>query len=288
MEQILGKEKAEFVLRILAYAMLGQANEQLLFLWVGKGRNGKSSLANIMRSLFGAYGIVVEPSTFLQKTGSGVSNDLARMRGTRAAFTSEVSQGARLDAALVKKLTGQERISARFLFREYFEFTPQAVFFMSTNYLPIVDGSDDAMARRMCVIPFDYTVPAGEVDQRLGEKLEAEKSGILNRLLVALGDYRSAGLGIPPGIKEATRIFLEQSDLIGMFLSDCCKTGIELKIEAGKLYNAYHSFCFEQSLKHLSLPSFRKAVERKGFKQKREKSGNVWIGLGLKSNASRE
>ena len=239
LDEVLGPKKAKFLLRALAYSMLDTGKEQLLFLLCGSGRNGKTTLINVFHDIFGDYAAVMDPSTLLKKSVQGISNDQARLLGIRTVFTSELPQGAVLDAALLKRLVGNETISVRFLYQESFEFEPRGVIFLASNHTPVIDGSDFALARRMCLLKFEYMVPADKIDPHLQSKLLNERSGILNRVLAELASYLKNGLQIPEEVEAATKDYVVESDVIEQFLSTCCALGSGRRIAASDLFSAY-------------------------------------------------
>ncbi|GEM_PF-1908213 len=286
LSEILDDETGDFLLQALAYSLLAAPDRQIMFLLLGRGNNGKTTLINVMRKVLGDYSITVEPDSLVKRDGGSIRNDIARMRGARAIFTSEFARGARIDAPLIKRLTGSEQMTARFLNQEFFEFDPTGVFFLTTNHLPIIDGGDFALRRRMVVVPFDYEVPPDKIDPSLEGELIKESSGIFNRLLKALSAYRKDRLRtFPSRVKAATDKYLEDSDLIGGFIRDCCEVSEDQKVRVGAmpLHVAYVSYCQGLGVKAMSMPQLKQTLEKqKGFIQKRISGNFVWIGLKLR------
>ncbi len=198
----LPEELRNFVLRLFGYSLLGYPKEQVFTIFHGPGSNGKSTLVDAVASVLGDYSTNVEPSSFIRQKNAGVRDDLARLKGARMVATSELATGEILDAALVKRMTGGDVITARALYKEHFEFRPQFVIFMTTNAMPVIDGGDTALARRLVMVPFTNVVTAPQRDPDLPAKIRSEKSGILNRLLEGLTDYRKYGLCIPTNVTK--------------------------------------------------------------------------------------
>ncbi|WP_339637675.1 phage/plasmid primase, P4 family [uncultured Sulfitobacter sp.] len=222
---VLPEELRNFVLRLFGYALLGTPKEQIFTIFHGHGSNGKSTLVDVVASVLGDYSTNVEPSSFIRQKNAGVRDDLARLRGPRVVATSELAFGEILDAALVKRMTGGDTITARALYREHFEFRPQFVIFMTTNAMPVIDGGDKALARRLVTVPFNNTISAGQRDPNLPTKLRTEKSGILNRLIEGLAAYQRTGLEIPKQVADEVDKYVASSDLIRAFLDDVCRLG---------------------------------------------------------------
>jgi len=144
----------------------------------GRGRNGKSRFLEALHALLGPYAKTASMRTFLVQEHDTVRNDLADLYGVRYVSASEVQDGQRFSEGLVKQLTGGDRIKARFLFQEYFEFVPQFKLFLACNHKPIVRGTDLAIWERLKLVPFTVTIPPDERDTDLGTKLHAELEGI--------------------------------------------------------------------------------------------------------------
>ncbi|GLO76495.1 hypothetical protein MACH18_35750 [Phaeobacter italicus] len=279
----LPREEATFLLRLLAYAMLGQPKEQVFAIFHGPGRNGKSTLVEVMSYLFGDYACSAEPSSFIKQKNAGVRNDLARLKGARLVATSELSTGEILDEPLLKRITGGDTIAARALYREHFEFRPEFVMFMVTNNLPVIDGGDAALARRLILVPFENIVPPEQCDPDLPAKLRAEANGIFNRLLEGCEDYLENGLNVPTSLAAAADRYVKNSDLVAEFLKDRCVLGSKHQVSASNLYGAYRRWCETNSIKPFSQPIFKtEIVKRTNLKQKRTNKGLIWPGVGLR------
>ncbi len=198
--------------------------------------------------------------------------------------TSELTTGEILDAALVKRMTGGDVITARALYKEHFEFRPQFVIFMTTNAMPVIDGGDRALARRLIMVPFTNVISAEQRDPDLPAKIRSEKSGILNLLIEGLTSYRKAGLSAPKGVTDDVARYVASSDLIQAFLDDQCSLGDGEKTAAMLLYNAYQGWCIGNGTKPLSQPIFKQEItKRTGIIQRRTSKGLEWPGVGLRT-----
>ncbi|MEQ8903461.1 MAG: phage/plasmid primase, P4 family [Roseovarius sp.] len=283
LEDILPQEHRDFALRLFGYALLGQPKEQVFILCYGPGANGKSTLVNAVTHAMGGYAMNAEPSTFIKQKNPGIRNDLARLKGARMVATSELATGEILDAPLVKRITGGDPITARFLHKELFEFDPEFVMFMITNALPVINGADGAMGRRIALIPFNKVIPEEKRDSSLPEKLQAEASGILNRLLEGLESYRANGLAIPEDLKAEAARYVQSSDMIFGFIEDSCNFTPDGKVGAKELQFHYRMWCGENGLRPLSQPQFRaEMIKKTKIVPTRTKEGMVWSGVSLR------
>jgi len=276
-------EHQKFALRLFGYSLLGVPDKQIFILFYGPGANGKSTLVNAVTYALGDYAANAEPSTFIKQKNPGIRNDLARLKGARMVATSELATGEILDAPLVKRITGGDPITARYLHKELFEYDPQFVMFMTTNALPVINGADAAMARRIVLVPFKNVIPEKGRDSALPEKLKAEASGIMNRLLEGLRDFMENGLSIPADLKTEADKYAQSSDMILGFLEDSCVIEHQGSVASNVLRIYYNMWCGENGLKPLSQPQFKAEMMKKtGLSPIRKNSGVVWPGLSVR------
>lgn len=280
MDEIMPMEMQDFLMRVFGYALLGNPTRQVFTIFHGGGSNGKSTLVNIVEHIFGDYARSAEPNTFIRQRNERVRDDLARLKGARMVATSELATGEILDAALVKRLTGGDTITARPLYKEAFEFKPQFTLFMVTNALPVIDGGDAALARRLILVPFEATIQ--NRDASLPDRLRAEASGILNRILAGLADCRENGLNVPESVSHAADRYAAESDLIAAFLEDRCEFSETASCSASELYRSYRNWCKDGGYSQMSQNIFRQEIiKRTGIAPKRTNKGVVWPGVGL-------
>lgn len=211
-------ELVDFIQRAVGYAMTGETREHCLFFLYGQGANGKSTLLEVLRALFGDYAQQSDFSTFLARKSEGPRNDLARMRGSRFVTAVETDGERGFDSAVVRTLTGGDTIVARRLFEEFTEFTPQHKIFLAANNKPIVKEHSEGFWRRIRIIPFTVTFTAARRDKTLIKKLQKELPGILNWALVGCKKWQETGLTIPKAIRRATEEYREDNDPVGEFI----------------------------------------------------------------------
>lgn len=283
LRELFDEDVASFVVRVLGYSLLGSPTEQKMFILYGHGRNGKSVLVDVIGHLLSSYCCTIQPESLTGKLDGTIRNDLIKLIGTRIMFTSETRAGTILDSALIKQITGQDKISARKLYKEFIEFTPQCVPFLVTNHLPVIDGADFAMTRRMCLIPFDHTV--ANPDRNLPSILKGEVAGIFNLLLEGICQYRVEGLNVPSSVAERTITYLNSSNLMKSFFKDCLENVQGEKVYASRMYFAYRAWASNNGYKPLSSGIFKEMFERElGFVQRRSDQGLFWPNLKLQPN----
>lgn len=279
----------EFLQRALGYALTGSTQEQCLFILWGSGANGKSTLINLVTRLLGSYARSTPVETLLAKKRTGeIPTDVARLDGPRFVMAKEVDRGRRLSESLIKELTGQDTVTARFLYGEYFDFIPKFKLFLSTNHKPIIKGTDNAIWRRIKLIRFPVQLSEDQWDRELPDKLWAEAPGILAWLICGCLSWQRLGLDVPEEVTKATAEFRAEMDMLAEFLTDCCVVGPDTSAWAKDLYGAYESWAEDQGLKdkeRLGQRGFGLALSERGFKRDRSTHGrHLWRGLGLRQN----
>ncbi|WP_208592318.1 phage/plasmid primase, P4 family [Gracilibacillus suaedae] len=279
-------ELIDFIQKSIGYALTGDTSEQVAFFLWGTGRNGKSTLINIVKDLLGDYSKQTNADTFTTRINEGgINNDIARLHGSRFVSAVESEDGQKLSEALIKQLTGGEPITARFLRKEFFEFMPEFKIFFTTNHKPIVKGDDEGIWRRIRLIPFDRTIPKEEVDKDLPEKLHDELPGILKWAVDGCLKWQQEGLGEPEEVKNATDEYKEEMDLLASFLNECCVINSEAKVQANELHKEYLTWAESVGEYPMKKRSFNNRLVMKGF-QKRKSTGNklYFFGVGLRSD----
>lgn len=281
-------EIIDFLQRAVGYSLTGETKEQVMFFLFGNGRNGKSTFINIIQDLIGDYGRQTSSETFLKKKNDGgINNDVARLDGARFVSAVESEEGQQLSEALVKQITGGEKMSARFLRQEYFEFTPEFKVFFTTNHKPIIKNNDEGIWRRVKLIPFTVTIPEDKIDYDLPKKLKSEMTGILNWAVEGCLKWQQNGLGESKAIKQATSEYREDMDILGPFFEEVCVIHPSAKIEAKRIYESYKKWCYSNDELELKNRPFYRQLETRGFKKKRGTANKFYFhGIGLVSEQS--
>ena len=273
-----------FVQKAMGYSLSGNVSEQCLFILWGTGANGKSTFLNVLQYLFGDYACSTMIETFMKKN-SEQSNDLARLKGARLVTTSEVEQGKALSESLIKQITGEDELTARFLYGEYFSFKPTFKIFMATNHKPKIKGADNGIWRRIKMIPFTVTIPPERRDKNLSDKLIAENSGILNWLIKGYAMWKKEGLkDEPDAVREANEEYRFDMDSVGTFITECFEIDASLKwrLDNKMLYDTYLKWCGKNNERPLSHKGLSMRLQEKGFKRYVSNSQRYWLGLVLK------
>ncbi|MDC7225219.1 MAG: phage/plasmid primase, P4 family [Spirochaetales bacterium] len=270
-----------FVQKVVGMSLSGDVSAQAMFILYGTGANGKSTFINIIMEIMGDYGANTPTETFMQKKGDGPSNDIARLKGTRFVSAMEAEYGNKLAEAVVKRLTGDDKISARFLYGEYFDFVPTFKIFMATNHKPKVSGMDDAIWRRLKLIPFEVTFNEKQRDPKLGSKLREELPGILNWMVEGCILWQKEGLGNPPIIDKANKDYRNDMSALESFLQECCKRDQQGLVKSSVLYAAYKLWSEENNEHLMSNRTFGMRLAEAGFDKVRQNNGVHWMYITL-------
>jgi putative DNA primase/helicase len=263
-------------------SLTGDISEQKLAFYHGKGRNGKSTLVDAWSYIAGDYGGSVAIETFLDqgrgRKGGEATPDLARLPGIRFLRTSEPEKGAKLAEALIKLITGGELIDARHLNKGFFSFLPSFKVTISGNHKPKITGHDDGIWRRVMLVPWEVQIPKEDVDKALPDKLKVEASGIFNRLLEGLLDWRGHGLVEPESVIAATAKYREQSDQLGRFLDECTKAVSGARSKSSTLFQLFTAWSKATGSAEWQTQGFSKAMEDRGF-EKKTSNGVQWLDI---------
>jgi putative DNA primase/helicase len=285
-----------FLQRILGYCLTGSTREHKLFLFYGTGRNGKSTLINVVRTVMGDYAMGSPVATFLAKregnSGSEASPDLARLPGARMVTAAEPPEGARLDESKVKEVTGGDPMTVRHLNQGFFEFRPAFKAIIATNHRPTIRGTDWGIWSRINLVPFTVQIPEDEIDRSLERKLTEEAEGILQWMLTGAEDWFNGGLRPPEKAIAAVEAYRADEDPVGEFLKarirltgdevDPC-TGRGFEVSAKDLRARYKTWCEEEGLDTLSPKVFGSRLVARGL-ERRKTNGLTWY-VGMMFNA---
>ena len=274
-----------WVQKAIGYCLTGDVREQVMFICVGEGANGKSTFLEVIKNLLGNYSATASFNTFSALSRNDQTNDLARLKGKRLVTIIESEEDAYLAESKVKTVTGDEAISCRFLFREFFEYVPQFKVWMAVNREPQIRGTDHGIKRRVLIIRFDRRFEGNSRVDNLKEELLKELPGVLNWALEGLRMWREEGLrsDLPVAISEANTRYVEEMDTMGQWLNECVEVVEPERFErANDLYQSYSVWMKLAGLKPKGRTQWGKDMRIKevGIK-KRDKHGERYMGLSL-------
>ncbi len=248
-------QKIEFMQRLWGYCLTGDTREQVLPILWGIGANGKSTLVDALSFTLGRdFCFTTQADSLMDSSksdGNAARPFVYALRNKRLVWASESKEGRRLDAGLVKQLTGDSEITARKLYGQPVTFKQTHKIILITNHCPrIPDGDDYALWRRVIRIPFEERFvdnPEGPHEHprnmKLVEHLKAEKSGILAWLVRGCLDWQSQGLNPPQSVLESTQRYRDDEDLMSQFINSCLSVGEGHEVTASLVYKEYVNWC---------------------------------------------
>ncbi len=254
-----------YVQRAIGYSLTGQQSERVLFVLQGGGRNGKTTLLEIIRFVLGDYaGQIPIRALMSQKNGGGLNAtpEFADLRGLRFVTSSETEDGQALAESTIKLLTGGNTVKARGLYQGYTEFAPTHHIFLDCNHKPDVRGTDEAIWDRIRLIPFDVRIPDEDVDANLLEKLKEEAPGILNWAVQGCLEWqRIGGLGTPPDVIKAGKEYRDENDIFGQFLDERTEKAPRSEmLRPDDLYQIFCGYCRLGGYREPNKTQFRRMV----------------------------
>lgn len=226
-----------YLQRVSGYCLTGSTQEHALFFLYGTGANGKSVFVNTLATILGDYAASAPMDTFMEARGDRHPTDMAGLRGARFVSSIETEQGRRWNESKVKAITGGDKVSARFMRQDFFEYTPQFKLVIAGNHKPAIRNVDEAMKRRLHLIPFTVTIPPERRDKHLQQKLLAERDGILAWALEGCLAWQRLGrLDPPPQVVAATEEYFEAEDALGRWLEERCVREANAKSLTAELF----------------------------------------------------
>jgi len=251
-----------FVQRAIGYALTGDTREQKFFIFLGPTNTGKSVLLEVIKELMGEYGVSVDMSTFIaarHQTPNAPRGDIVRLSGSRFACSTEGEENQQFAVSLIKRLTGQDTLSARALFQEAREVKPTCKIFMATNQLPDISATEQAFWRRAIIIPCYMVID--EDREKLRRNLLNELPGILNWAIEGCIKWQKEGLKIPDAIQKFTQNIREEYDLITEFINEMCVIDRTQTVLSRDLYAAYCKWCSFEGIEPITQKSLIRTVK---------------------------
>lgn len=288
------RELHDFLQVCAGYALTGDTSEERMWLLQGEAGSGKSTVLEALRGVLGEYAITAEFATFTRRERGdhGPRPDIARLAGARLVVASEGEDGQRLSEALVKNVTGGERITARFLYGLDFEFRPQFKLWLATNHAPAVRHDDSGIWRRLLRLPFAHALPEGQRDPRLkAEIIDMQRSGaaVLAWALRGLERWRAEGLRVPDCVRSSVESYRDSQDLLADFLADKCVFAPSAVTGTKELKVAYKDWKAEIGERY--APGWQRVTERLRVEGCRYDIGwikgrkaRAWFGIGLQAD----
>ena len=286
LDEVTGGDKAlqGYLQRMVGYSLTGSTREHALFFLYGTGANGKSVFVNTLATILGDYATNAPMDTFMETRTDRHPNDYGRGLGDEGLAAIETEQGRRWAESKVKSLTGGDKIAARFMRQDFFEFFPHFKLFVAGNHKPAIRNIDEAMKRRLHLIPFTVTIPPERRDKHLQQKLLAERDGILAWAIEGCLEWQRRGrLDPPQQVLDATEEYFEAEDALGRWLDERCVREANAKSLTAELFTDWKQWADSAGEFIGSQKRFSDLLLTRGIEKWRNPGGlRGFRGIGLK------
>jgi putative DNA primase/helicase len=280
-------ELQAYLQRMIGYCLTGDIREHTLFFFYGTGANGKSVFTSTIAGILGDYSKSTPVEVFTETRNEQHPCAVAALQSVRLALTQETEKTSRFAEARLKQMTGGDKLTARYMHQNFFEFTPQFKVLIAGNHKPRLSSVDEAIRRRVHLVPFAVTIPATERDPRLTDKLKAEWPAILGWAIEGCLQWQNHGLQPPKTVLDATDEYLSNEDRIGMWLKERCIIGRNYSAGSSKAFKDYKAWCEEMNEQAGSQRTFtQELLTREGIDKVRNRDGASFTGFALSNSES--
>jgi putative DNA primase/helicase len=264
------------------YALTGETSEHALFFLYGTGANGKSVFLSTISGVMGDYARTAPIDTFVETRLTSHPTELASLQGARLVTAVETEEGRRWNESRIKTLTGGDRISARYMRGDFFEFTPAFKLMIAGNHRPALRTVDEAMQRRFRMLPFTTTIPEHERDPKLADDLRKEWPGILQWAITGCVDWYASGLRTPSTVAEASKAYLQAEDTLQQWIDDRCELRPSAWTATALLFSDWQKFSESAGEFVGTQKRFTEKLGNRGFQVQRTNSARGFAGISLR------
>jgi putative DNA primase/helicase len=292
-------EVASFLQRWFGYCATASVIEQAFVVHWGDGGNGKSTIIKTVSTVLGDYASTAAPGMVASNGSIGERHptELASLRGKRMVTAHETKEGAVLNEDVIKHITGDDIITARFMREDFFEFHPTHKVQLLTNAKPTIKGQDKGIWRRVLLVA--YTASFGTAEQvakgeatHVGDKnlmmllsTPAAAQGVLSWLVQGAQEWVQGGLRPPAVVMETSKRYKDEQDRVKQFVEECCAVGDPdqpaffepLTNGPVGVYPSYMAWCKDAGIHALARQRFVHELQR-AYPVLRIEPGNVGKG----------
>lgn len=279
-------EFVSFLQRVIGYAATGSIKEHAIFFFFGTGGNGKGTFLNTLQHCLAEYSAVAPMEIFTESAHDRHPTELAMLRGARLVFAQETEEGRAWAEAKIKALTGGDPITARYMRQDFFTYQPKFKLLIAGNHKPTLRNVDEAIRRRLYLIPFTETFTSDKRDLDLPEKLIQEVGGILRWIVDGTAAYLRDGLNPPPVVTAATAEYFHAENLFEQWLIDSCERGEGFWETPTRLFASWRRFADSANERPGAQKQLAERLQAAGFRpgNSRSRGGRHWCGLRLRDD----
>jgi putative DNA primase/helicase len=271
-----------YLQRVAGYALTGITREHALFFAYGTGGNGKTTFINTIAKCVGNYHRTAPIETFTASRHERHPTDLAHLRGARLVTATETEEGRHWAESKIKTVTGGDTISARFMRQDFFDYRPQFKLLIAGNFKPGLRSVDEAIRRRLHLIPFAVTIPPEERDNELEDRLEGELPGILAWMIDGCLAWQKEGLNPPEVVISATNNYLEAEDVFAAWMDERCEADQQAWETSSALFSDWLAYANNAGEEPGSRRRFAERLTARGFQSKKN-NNRGFSGLRLRT-----
>ena len=279
------KDLISYAQEIVGMAAVGKVYAEQMIIAYGGGANGKSTFWNTIARVLGNYSGKISAEALTMNCKRNVKPEMAELKGKRLIIASELEEGTRLNAGMVKQLCSVDPIEAEKKYKDPFHFDPSHTLVLYTNHLPKVSANDDGTWRRLIVIPFNAKI-TGKSDIKNYSDYLFENAGPSIMKWIIEGAEKAIRKGFkiekPKVVKDAVAAYRDDNDWLGQFLYDYCELDNSFEEKSGELYQCYRASCIQSGEFIRSTTDFYGSLEKAGYTRRRTNKGRLVHGLKLK------
>lgn len=249
------------------YCATGDTSEKMFLFIYGNADTGKTTFVEVLMAILNDYAQSASMDTFSESKQERHTTELAELAGARFVSAAETQEGRRWNQARINQLTGKDRVRARYMRQDNFEYTPQFKLLVYGNYAPHVKSVDDALRRRLHILPFSYPIPREEQDASLDAKLRAEYPQILAWIIQGCLKWQQSGLTMPEVMQNAVDNYMDAEDSFGEWLKECTERDPQAFSPGPDTFKSYRRWCDANGEHAIGRKRFSQQLQHRGFER---------------------
>jgi len=297
-EGVVLKEDEDFLLKLLASFLKQENKEEKGYFWLGRGRNGKGTISEMVKNILGKYWgeLSMENYTTYAKDKDRPNQNLFNCRSARVLNSSEIADSnenngnVKFISDVFKRMTGGDEIYARELGTKSTAYFKAGTVLIQTNKMPTFTKIDISLRERIVVVQFPYTFTDDTVllasepekykkkDATLKDKFATDEYRIaLTDMLFEYYESYKNEFVIPESVKKYTLSYFA-GETVKSFLDEHCERKSDSKFDLSRLRDLYN----ETTGKRLSVKQLKDELEELKYEIKRGLSSFIVKGIALK------
>lgn len=276
-------EVRDFLQRFFGYALLGKVTEHIMLICYGPlGANGKGTTDRAIQFTLGDYATSADQNLLVAtRANSPDAPSPARfaLKGRRYVSMSETERRAVIAEALMKNLTGGDKIAARALHKDPVVFDPSHTLVLYTNHKPKLSADDSGVWRRVKLVDFGVSRPKAEWDSEIDAKLELEADAILTWMIEGYALWVQQGLNPPAAVEAATSAYQYEEDSLSQFVDERLSSAPRATTPARDIWAEWENFVRENNVVPITQKELYLRLENAGYERVRRAAGLVFKGV---------